>query len=190
MTKKFKQGAGAGRFNNIIDDVSVLKSQSGRKSYSGNFGVVRCFLLTDTSAEPMVATGVAWNGAAWAQNGLGAAVDVYPNPNFTNDDYQDDMYIFARNFGGRWISIDPASAGGGTIRNAFVKTTPADVQTVLCWLSDTDNSGDEITVYCNVIGGTALNSAFPRLADGERIAVFNDGTYWRCCATFQASEEC
>ena len=91
------------------------------------------------------------------------------------------------------ISMDRQRLGVGSssrIYNAFVETTPGAVETVSCWLSDTDGTGETITVYCSVIGGTALNSAYPRLADGERIAVFNDGTYWRCCTTFQASEDC
>ena len=90
------------------------------------------------------------------------------------------------------ISMDRQRCGGSSVgvRNAFVKTTPAAVETVVCWLSDTDGSGDEITVNCSVIGGTALNAAVPRLADGERIAVFYDGSNWRCCTTFQASEDC
>ena len=189
MTQKFTQGSAATRLNSMIDDIANLKTAITGNAYNHSFGVVHCFLLTDTSAEPMIATGMKWDGTAWAQSGLGDAVEVYPNPNFTISDYQNDMYIFARNFGGRWISIDPGT-GGGAVRNAFVKTTPAAVETVVCWLSDTDGTGDEITVSCSVIGGTALNAAYPRLADGELIAVFNDGTNWRCCTTFQASEEC
>ena len=188
MTQKFTQGRGSGRLNSIIDDVSILKSQSGRGTYNHSFGVVRCFLLTDTSATPMTATGVKWDGSAWVQNGLGDAVEVYPNPNFTHSDYQDDLYVFARNFGGRWISIDPASGMSG-IRWAFVDGAVETDTTQACFL-DTDTTGDAITVTCTICGGSDLSDAIPRLSDGIRIPVVLDGATWRCIWGFQATEDC
>ncbi len=75
------------------------------------------------------------------------------------------------------------------VRKAYVKTTPAAVETVDCYL-DTDATGIEVTVNCSVIGGTALNSAVPRLADGEIIFVVRLANDWWCLTTFQASEDC
>ena len=75
------------------------------------------------------------------------------------------------------------------VHKAYVKTTPGVVETVACYL-DTDNTGEEITVTCSIIGGSALNSAVPRLADGELIFVSSIGGTWYCLTTFQASEDC
>ena len=192
MTEKFKSGRSARRLNQIIDDVSIEKTKVGRNSYTQTFGVVRCFLLTDTSSTPMVATGVKWDGTDWVENGLGDAVGVYPNPNFTYADYQDDQYIFARNFGGRWFSIDPAVAGTSSsfeIRKAYcTEAAPADA-TIAAELDAVD-SADAITVYCPISGGTALNAAIPRLADEDLIFVWNDGGTWRTTFVFQATEDC
>ena len=189
MTKKFTSGPGHKRLNSVIDDVSLLNDKPQRNRHTQTFGVVRCFLLTDTSSEPMTATGVMWDGSAWVESGLGTSVEVYPNPNYTNSDYQDDMYIFARNFGGRWVSIDPATAGGGSIRNAYCQEDAPEVANITAFL-DTDATGEQVEVYCTICDGTALNAAVPRLSDGDLIPVYYDGTKWRCCTVFQASEDC
>jgi len=83
-----------------------------------------------------------------------------------------------------------ATGGGGTeIRVAYVKTAPGATTTVACYL-DTDATGEEITVNCEICGGTALNSAVPRLADGERIfVVYKNGAWW-ALALFNASTSC
>jgi hypothetical protein len=79
----------------------------------------------------------------------------------------------------------PKFGVGGGIRKAYVKDTPAAVETVDCYL-DTDATGTEVTVNCSVIGGTALNSALSRLADGELIFVAYVGGEWWCLgAPFQ-----
>ena len=75
------------------------------------------------------------------------------------------------------------------IRKAYVKTTPGAVTTVTCYL-DTDSTGDEITVTCSVVGGSALNSAIPRLTDGDLIFVSNIDSTWYCLTVFQTSEDC
>jgi len=187
---KFRTGKAASKLNQIIDDVSVLKtSPPSKQRQNQTFGVVRCFLLTDTSDEPMVATGVKWDGSEWVQDGRGDAVDVYPNPNFTNTDYQDDMYIFARNFGGRWVSIDPASGGSGSIRKAYCTADAGAGSTIAAELDAVD-SGDSITVYCPICGGSALNAAVPRLSDEDLIFVWNDDGTWRTTFVFQATEDC
>ena len=75
------------------------------------------------------------------------------------------------------------------IRKAYVKTTPGAVATVVCYL-DTDATGPEVTVTCSIINGTALNSAIPRITDGDEIKVYLDGSTWRCVDAFQTSEDC
>lgn len=189
--RKFQTGNNAQRLNKVLDDVSVLKTQPKPNQYNQTFGVVRCFYLTDTSTSPMVATGMKWDEdtAAWVESGLGTAVDVYPNPNFTNSDYQDDMYVFARNFGGRWISIDPATGGSGGIRKAYCKAAAGAATTITCYL-DTDATGEEVTVNCSVVGSANLNAAVPRLEDGSLIFVWNDAGTWRCTQTFIKSQDC
>lgn len=92
--------------------------------------------------------------------------------------------------GARWYGMPlRKGAQGGAMRLAYVKTTPAAVATVACYL-DTDATGTEITVTCHICGGSALNSAFPRLTDGDEIFVTKLSGTWYCVTTFQTSEEC
>jgi hypothetical protein len=83
----------------------------------------------------------------------------------------------------------PKSGGATGIHSAFCKTDAGAGATIVCFL-DTDTTGTEITVSCVICGGTALNSAFPRLVDGTRIFVFQDGNTWRALQIFQATEDC
>lgn len=85
--------------------------------------------------------------------------------------------------------IPKGSVYATRIRSAFCKTDAGSNSTIVCYL-DTDTTGDEITVNCVICGGTALNEAFPRLADGTRLFVFNDDDTWRALQIFQASETC
>lgn len=79
---------------------------------------------------------------------------------------------------------------GYTVRRAFVKTTPGAAATVACYL-DVDATGEEVTVSCDIVNGSALNSAIPRITDGDAITVYYDnGGTWRCTTTFQTSEDC
>lgn len=80
-------------------------------------------------------------------------------------------------------------SGGTTIRRAFVKTTPGAVSAVACYL-DTDNSDTEVSVNCAICNGSALNSASPRLADGDDMLVAKIGANWWCLTIFQTSETC
>jgi hypothetical protein len=86
------------------------------------------------------------------------------------------------------VAIFPYATGGG-IRRAFCMGEAGEGATIQAYL-DTDETGKEITVLCDICGGTDLNSAFPRLADGTPIAVWNDGGTWRCLTVFQTSETC
>ena len=75
------------------------------------------------------------------------------------------------------------------VRRAFVKTTPAAVATVVCFL-DVDAGSVEITVNCDIVGGTALNSAVPRIIDGDAITVYQINGTWYCTTIFQESKNC
>ncbi len=83
---------------------------------------------------------------------------------------------------------NPKSAAS-LVRKAFVKTTPGATVTVECYL-DTNDTGEVITVTCEVIGGTALNSVVPRLGTGIMIPVWDDSGTWRPFFPYQTSENC
>ncbi len=79
----------------------------------------------------------------------------------------------------------PKTAGGmAGVRKAYVKTTPAAVATVACYL-DTDATGTEVTVTCEIIGGTKLNEAIPQITDGKWFYVVHDNGTWRSLFPFQ-----
>lgn len=189
MIDKFKKGPGYKKLNRVIDDVAKLTTQTQGKRQNQTFGVVRCFLLTDTSVEPMIATGVLWDGSAWVESGLGDAVEVYPNPNTTIDSYADDQYVFARNFGGQWFIV--GGSGGTGIRKAYAIADADGNAYIDCYLDVDDSGSDTIRVYCEIAdGGTALNAAIPRLVNGEMITVWNDNGTWRSIMTFQKTGTC
>lgn len=79
--------------------------------------------------------------------------------------------------------------GGTTLRNAFASDDAGAGTTISCFL-DTDGTGEVITVNCEIVGGSALNSAIPRLEDGDRLTVWNDAGTWRCTTIFQATTDC
>ncbi len=81
--------------------------------------------------------------------------------------------------------------GGGTeIRKAFASVAAGASGTIACFL-DTDGVGGTVDVVCEVADGeTDLNSALPRLRDGDMIHVYKDGDTWRSIMTFQASGPC
>ena len=82
-----------------------------------------------------------------------------------------------------------SSSGGSVIRKAYAKAAAGASGSITCYL-DTDGTGEEVSVSCEVAGGTNLNAAVPRLADGDMIHVYNDAGTWRSIMTFQASEDC
>ena len=89
-----------------------------------------------------------------------------------------------------YITNNITFEGGGTdIRRAFVKTTPGATSSVACYLNF-DGSDEEITVNCAICNGTALNSAIPRLADGDDLFVAKIAGSWWCLTVFQTSEDC
>lgn len=80
--------------------------------------------------------------------------------------------------------------GGSQIRKAFASAAAGASGTIACYL-DTDGEGDTVDVVCEVADGeTDLNSALPRLRDGDMIHVYNDNGTWRSIMTFQASGPC
>ena len=76
------------------------------------------------------------------------------------------------------------------VRKAFCKNAAGGGNTIVCWLSETDNEGPEITVTCNIVPGTDLNESAPRLADGTPIFVKFVNDVWECVQTFSGSEDC
>ena len=89
---------------------------------------------------------------------------------------------------GVWYYV--ARLSQGTSRKAYCKVAAGAGTTIVCYL-DTDATGTEITVNCSVVGGSALNAAVPRLADGSLLFVENLGGTWYCTSTvFQTTEDC
>ncbi|MHC4617204.1 MAG: LamG domain-containing protein [Planctomycetota bacterium] len=92
--------------------------------------------------------------------------------------------------GARWVGVPfRKGAQGGSVRLAYVKTTPGATATVACYL-DTDTTGTEITVTCHICGGSALNAAAPRLTDGDEIFVTKLGGTWYCTTVFDTDTDC
>jgi hypothetical protein len=87
----------------------------------------------------------------------------------------------------------PKVAGGTAtdVRTAFCKTDAGGGAAIYCYL-DTDHTGEEVLVMCQICGGTNLNSAFPRLSNGDRIFVIEKGdpASWWALQVFQATEDC
>ena len=88
-----------------------------------------------------------------------------------------------------YLPILRSSGGGSVIRKAYAAAAAGAGTTISCYL-DEDGVGDPVTVYCEIAGGSALNAAIPRLADGDMICVWKDGDDWRSIMTFQTSEDC
>jgi len=64
------------------------------------------------------------------------------------------------------------------LRKAYCKNDAGTGSTIACYL-DTDETGPEITVNCNISGGSNLNEAIRRLKDGNRLLVCQiDGTWY------------
>ena len=81
-------------------------------------------------------------------------------------------------------------SAGGVIRKAYAKAAAGSGNTIVCYL-DTDATGEEITVNCEIVGGSNLNAALPRLEDGTLLAVWDDAGTWRNAGNpFQASGDC
>ena len=89
----------------------------------------------------------------------------------------------------KWVGI-PLEAAGGETRQAYCKTNASTGDTIVCYL-DTDGTGEEKTVYFNMIGTSNINECWPHLLDGSPISVYYDShdSKWRCCHTFGVMSE-
>jgi len=83
-------------------------------------------------------------------------------------------------------AIRPEATG---IHSAFCKTDAGLGSTIVCYL-DVDTTGTQITVHCEICGGTNLSGASPLLSNGKRISVYFDGTEWLSVQTFDSCEDC
>lgn len=89
----------------------------------------------------------------------------------------------------RWVGVPFRQANADRPRLAYCKTDAGAGSTIVCYL-DTDGTGTEITVNCNISGGSNLNAALRRLEDGDRMIVAKIGANWYCKEGFQGSEDC
>ena len=82
---------------------------------------------------------------------------------------------------------DHRAKSGHWIYRATCTDAAGSGSTIACSLP---NFVDDITVTCDIVGGSALNAAIPRLAIGSVIMVWNNAGTWRSIMTFQATEDC
>jgi len=87
------------------------------------------------------------------------------------------------------VTVSGAGNTGSLIRRAYMKSDAGAIDSARCYLG-VDATGPEIGVQCEIAGGTKLNSAIPRLENGDMIPVWNDSGTWRPFFPFQASIEC
>lgn len=79
------------------------------------------------------------------------------------------------------------------VYKAYCKTDAGAGSTIVCYLNEDkteENNPAEITVNCKICNGSNLNSAIPRLADGDILFVSSIGSTWYALSLFQASEDC
>ena len=83
------------------------------------------------------------------------------------------------------------TASSAAIHKAFCKVDAGSGSTIVCYL-DVDATGDEITVGFPIAqGGTTVNTAVPRLKDGDMLFVYKFGTDWYCIGLpMMPSEDC
>ena len=80
--------------------------------------------------------------------------------------------------------------GGARPIKAYAKAAAGSGNTIVCY-KDTDETGDEITVTIEIANGSDLNAAFPILADGTLLTVWNDNGTWRNAGNpFIGNEDC
>ena len=88
-----------------------------------------------------------------------------------------------------FLNFTTVNQAGTLVKKAYCKDAAGAGTTIDAYL-DTDGTGTEVTVNCSVVGGSALNAAIPRLADGTLILVTKISGSWYCNTVFQASEDC
>jgi len=91
----------------------------------------------------------------------------------------------------RWVGVPFRQANADRSRIAYCKNDAGASDEIACYL-DTDGTGTEVTVKCNISGGGDhyLNVAVRRLADGDPILVQKIGDDWSAQEGFQTSEDC
>ncbi len=83
---------------------------------------------------------------------------------------------------GDWVEVS------GTDYKSLHDNNLGNAVTDAAWWESGTNT---ITVTIEIVGGSALNSALPRLEDGTRLSVWNDGGTWRNAGNpFQTSGDC
>ncbi|RLC38841.1 hypothetical protein DRH27_01275 [Candidatus Falkowbacteria bacterium] len=89
------------------------------------------------------------------------------------------------------ISTRNKNSTSGDIHKAFVRTAPGETAILDCYL-DTNTTGEEIVVTCEILDETALNSVVPRLEVGKLLYITYDGqnSVWRPLFPFQGSKDC
>ena len=89
----------------------------------------------------------------------------------------------------RWAGVPFRRQHGAQVRRAFCKAAAGDAATIDCYL-DKDETGTEITVNCDIIGGSKLSEAIPCLADGTPLPVYKlaDGN-WYTDTVFQTFDK-
>jgi len=87
------------------------------------------------------------------------------------------------------IQQPPAARPSPSIRKAYCKNDAGSGNTIACYL-DTDGTGKEITVLCNISRGSDLNAAAPRLKDGDPMWVVNNNGTWESLVLFYATINC
>jgi hypothetical protein len=134
------------------------------------------------------------NTGAEITSGLGSGINVYcdtnggGNLNVSVPLLKNLQTIFVINIQGKWWCMIPFNTGQSA--TAYVKTIPGAVTSLSCWFSETDGTGQTITVPCVIVGGGKLNGAVPLLTDGKKITVRKNGSNWNTPITFDSDEEC
>lgn len=75
-------------------------------------------------------------------------------------------------------------------RQSFVKTTPGATSAVEVFLDTDSTSALNVTVQCELIGTSALNTATPRLEDGVMVPIWKKNGVWRPFFPFQGTTNC
>ena len=90
----------------------------------------------------------------------------------------------------RGVHVRRMPSSSTLIHKAYAKVAAGAGSTIVCFL-DVDATGEEITVNIEIVGGSDLNAALPRLEDGTLITVWNDDGTWRNAGNpFQTSGPC
>lgn len=156
-------------FRNILVNISPKIHKAYCKAAAGAATTIVCYLDTDATGEEITVN--------CDTNGGG-------NLNVSVPLLKDGQLLYVVKIAGSWCALEKFNTGQTAI--AFVKTTPGAVTSVACWFSETDGTGEEISVPCDIVGSGNLNACFPLLVDGEKIQVAKNGTTWRCVsALFQ-----